>query len=209
MPQPAILKITEIFPSIQGEGLRMGKPTIFIRLTGCNLRCHFCDTQYAWESGTEYTEEQVLEAVEKLKRQYPAEWVCLTGGEPLKQKIEGLVRCLRRRGYKVQIETNGTIYRRLGIDWWTISPKPPEYFFQAEYTTRAREVKLVVSRDLKFLRIQNIREAFPQKTPILLQPESNLSWSVSAGNKLLKQATQAGLPNIRFSVQLHKILKIK
>lgn len=209
MPQPAILKITEIFSSIQGEGLRMGEPTIFVRLTGCNLRCVFCDTQYAWDGGKDFTVEQIMETVEKIKNAYAADWVCLTGGEPLEQKIEGLVRSLRKRGFKVQIETNGTIFRPRGIDWITISPKPPEYFFRAEYTTKAKEVKLVVSCDLTLHTIQNIRKAFPERTPILLQPQSNLKWSVTLGNKLLRQALKTGLRNIRLSIQLHKIYNLK
>ena len=66
MPQPHILKITEIFPSIQGEGLRQGEPTIFIRFSGCNLKCDFCDTQYAWLDGKEYSTAHILEKVEKI-----------------------------------------------------------------------------------------------------------------------------------------------
>jgi len=187
----------------------MGEPTIFVRLTGCNLRCRFCDTQYAWDGGIDYTLVQIMETVEKIKNAYAAKWVCLTGGEPLDQKIEGLVRSLKKRGFKVQIETNGTLFRRMGIDWITISPKPPEYFFQAAYAAKAKEVKLVVSRDLTLRTIQEIREAFPERTPILLQPESNRKWSITLGNRLLRQATRAGLPNIRLSIQLHKVFEIK
>lgn len=209
MPQPPILKISEIFPSIQGEGLRMGEPTIFIRVTGCNLRCRFCDTKYAWEGGREYSEEHILASVEKIRNAHPIGWVCLTGGEPMSQKIESLVRGLRKRNLKVQIETNGTIYRRLGVDWLTISPKPPKYFFQAEYVTRAKEVKLVVSRDLTLGMIRHVRKAFPERTPVLLQPESNRKWSFLAGDRLLRQATKAGLGNIRLSIQLHKIFDFR
>jgi len=209
MPQPAILKITEIFASIQGEGLRMGEPTIFIRLAGCNLRCHFCDTKYAWDGGSDYTVEQVLAAIKKIRQGFPVDWICLTGGEPMCQEIKTLVRKLRKTGLKVQIETNGTIYQRVGIDWFTISPKPPEYYFHAEYATRAKEVKLVVSRELTFKTIQNIRKSFPERTPILLQPESHRKWSIRAGENLLGQATRERIANIRLSIQLHKVLNFK
>ncbi len=209
MPQPAILKITEIFPSIQGEGLRMGEPTIFVRLTGCNLHCPFCDTQYAWDGGKVFTVEQIMETVEKIKNVYAADWICLTGGEPLDQKIEGLVRSLRKQGFKVQIETNGTIFRRVRIDWITISPKPPEYFVQPAYITRAREIKIVVSQGLKLKTIQTLRKTFPSRTPILLQPQSNRKWSVTLGKKLLRQATSTGLGNIRLSIQMHKVFDIR
>jgi len=187
----------------------MGEPTIFIRLTGCNLRCRFCDTQYAWHGGNDYTVLQIVEAVEKIKNTYDADWACLTGGEPLDQKIEGLVRNLKKRGFKVQIETNGTLFRRLAIDWLTISPKPPQYFFQAAYATKAKEVKLVVSRHLTLRTIQKIRKTIPEKTPVLLQPESNRKWSITLGNRLLRKAMRAGLKNVRLTIQLHKILNIK
>jgi len=209
MHQPAILKIAEIFSSIQGEGLRMGEPTIFIRLTGCNLRCRFCDTKHAWDGGQEYSVEHILASIKKIRNKYPIDWICLTGGEPLDQKIESLVRSLRKNGLKVQIETNGTIFRRVGIDWITISPKPPDYFFQPAYISRAKEVKLVVSRDLTLSTIQKLRETFPGRTPILLQPESNRKWSITLGNRLLRQAIKTGLKNIRLSIQLHKILNLR
>jgi organic radical activating enzyme len=153
--------------------------------------------------------EQILETVGHKQKKCASEWVCLTGGEPLEQKIEGLVRSLRREGFKVQLETNGTIYRRLGIDWITVSPKPPEYFFRTEYTTKAKEVKLVVSRELSLNTIQDIRKAFPRKTPVLLQPQSNRSWSAERGMKLLCKAKKAGLGSIRLTVQAHKIFGFK
>ena len=83
MPQPPTLKIVEIFPSIQGEGLRQGEPTVFIRLSGCNLKCSFCDTKYAWKGGREFTAGEILDEVRKIRRRFPASWVSLTGGEPL------------------------------------------------------------------------------------------------------------------------------
>lgn len=209
MPQPHMLKITEIFPSIQGEGLRSGEPTIFIRMTGCNLRCSFCDTKYAWQGGKDCPVESVLESVRKIQERFPADWVCLTGGEPLLQPIEPLVRQLKKMGMRIQIETNGTFYRPLGAVWWTISPKPKAYKFDQEYTARAKEVKLVVSRELTLEVIQHIREKIPARTPILLQPQSQTKWSTNLGLKLLKNAMKAGLKNIRLCVQLHKYLGVR
>ncbi len=209
MPQPYILKITEIFPSIQGEGLRSGEPTIFIRLTGCNLRCAFCDSKYAWQGGEEYSGGRILEAVRKTRRGFPADWVCLTGGEPLYQSIAPLVKQLKKMGLKVQIETNGRLYRPLGADWWTLSPKPETYGFAQEFTTRAKEVKLVVSRELTLAVIQKLRREFPVQTPVLLQPQSQTKWSTDLAMKLLKSTMKDGLKNIRFSVQLHKYIGVR
>ena len=96
MPQPPILKVSEIFASIQGEGLRQGEPTIFVRLTGCNLRCDFCDTKYSWEGGDDISVQQVIEQVKHRHKEFPADWVCITGGEPLLQDIRELAQKIKR-----------------------------------------------------------------------------------------------------------------
>ena len=209
MPQPLILKITEIFPSIQGEGLRSGEPTIFIRMTGCNLRCPFCDTKYAWEGGEDYSVAKILETVKHIQGKSPVDWVCLTGGEPQIQPIEQLVEELKTSGYRVQIETNGTIDRPLIADWWTLSPKPDTYGFAHGFKVKANEVKLVVSRELTLEIVQNLRRQFPVRTPILLQPQSRTKWSTEKGLKLLTNAKKAGVKNIRLSVQIHKYIGVR
>jgi organic radical activating enzyme len=209
MPQPHILKITEIFPSIAGEGLRSGEPTIFIRLAGCNLRCSFCDTKYSWQGGKGYSEEKIIEIVRRIQGRFPADWVCLTGGEPLLQDVEPLVKKLKKECYKIHIETNGTVYRPFRVDWLTLSPKPGTYGFAPEFTAKANEVKLVVSKELTLEVIQNLRGKIPVKTPILLQPQSNRKWSMDMGMKLLKRAMNAGVKNIRVSVQLHKCIGVR
>ncbi|MFA5771185.1 MAG: radical SAM protein [Thermoplasmata archaeon] len=100
------MKINEIFFSIQGEGIWMGIPTVFIRTTGCNLRCAWCDTQYAFSEGKEMSVEQLIRAVEK----YPTKHVCVTGGEPLLQKeTTAIINKLLDRGYNMCVETNGSV----------------------------------------------------------------------------------------------------
>ncbi|TET66765.1 MAG: 7-carboxy-7-deazaguanine synthase QueE [Candidatus Aminicenantes bacterium] len=209
MPQLHILKITEIFSSIQGEGLRQGEASIFIRLSGCNLKCAFCDTKYAWEGGKEMLTTHVVEKAKKLRKQLPTKWVCLTGGEPLLQDVKALVKTLKEENFKVQVETNATIYRSLSVDWYTVSPKPENYFYQPVYRKRAKEVKVVVTKGLEFGVVQTLRQEFPDKIPILLQPQSNMKWSMNLGIKLLRQALQADLKNIRLSIQLHKIYGLR
>ncbi|UCG70814.1 MAG: radical SAM protein [Thermoplasmata archaeon] len=99
------MKIKEIFYSIQGEGILIGIPTIFIRTTGCNLRCNWCDTKYAYEEGEEMTIEEIITKA----KEYPASNVCLTGGEPLLQKeTPALIQRLSDEGYFVCLETNGS-----------------------------------------------------------------------------------------------------
>jgi 7-carboxy-7-deazaguanine synthase len=209
MRRPRTLKTIEAFASVQGEGLRQGEPTLFVRLAGCNLRCAFCDTKRAWKGGRHRTVAEIAEQVRKLWRGLPARWVCLTGGEPLAQDIGPLVRELRRQGLFVQIETNGTFEPGPSVDWYTVSPKPPAYTFHPGFKKKAREVKLVVSRGLDAETIRAVRRAFPLSTPVILQAQSHAPWSRRKAMKLLQEASRQGLENIRVSVQLHKIFNLK
>jgi len=208
MPPQPTLKINEIFASIQGEGLRQGEPTVFIRLTGCNLRCPFCDTRSAWEEGRDMTTAQILNQVEAARKEMPSLWVCLTGGEPQLQIIKGLILSLKFRGFRIQVETNGTHYQEIPVDWWTVSPKPPRYFCRKELKSRAREIKLIITEEVDENRIAAVRREFPAHIPMLLQPESNQDRFRTKTLGLLQSAARAGLPNLRISLQLHKILKV-
>ncbi|HEY5809802.1 MAG TPA: radical SAM protein, partial [Povalibacter sp.] len=100
------LKLTEIFLSIQGEADSVGWPTVFVRLTGCPLRCQYCDTAYAFHGGEWFTLESILERVAS----HGVRHVCVTGGEPLAQKgCVALLQALCDAGYRVSIETSGAI----------------------------------------------------------------------------------------------------
>lgn len=110
-------KINEIFYSLQGEGFHTGTPAVFVRFSGCNLKCPFCDTLH--ESGEKMTDEQILEQI----LQYPARMVILTGGEPSLWIDESFIEMLHSSGLYVCIETNGTNPLPKSIDWVTCSPK--------------------------------------------------------------------------------------
>lgn len=100
------MRVTEIFFSIQGESSHVGKPCIFVRLTGCSLRCVYCDTKYSYAGGHEMTMDEVLSSVAS----YPSRLVELTGGEPLEQEeAYPLMDSLLQRGYTVMLETGGHI----------------------------------------------------------------------------------------------------
>ncbi len=100
------LRIFEIFHSLQGESSRVGLPTVFVRLTGCPLRCGYCDTEYAFHGGATQSFEEILTRVASYKAQY----ICVTGGEPLAQKgCNELLKMLCDAGYKVSIETSGAM----------------------------------------------------------------------------------------------------
>jgi len=205
MPQPPTLKIVEIFPSVQGEGLRQGEPTIFVRLAGCNLRCSFCDTKYAWEGGREIAVAEILRRIQKIRGRFPADWVCLTGGEPLLQDLRSLIRGLKKEGLKIQVETNATVFRPLAVDWLTISPKPKNYAYHPHFRERAKEMKLIVTKGMTFEILKKLRKGFPASRPIILQPESNARWSKTKSLRLVGRSLRSGLKNIRLSVQLHKL----
>lgn len=101
-----IMKINEIFYSIQGEGNWMGLPNIFIRTSGCNLRCSYCDTKYAYNT---YKEIKIIKILNEIKK-YNCRNICITGGEPLIQKdIIRLINILIKNNYKISIETNGSM----------------------------------------------------------------------------------------------------
>ncbi|MCB5265115.1 MAG: 7-carboxy-7-deazaguanine synthase QueE [Candidatus Cloacimonetes bacterium] len=101
------LEVCEIFYSLQGESSYMGMPCVFIRLSGCNLRCSWCDTQYSYAKGESCALESIIEQVE----QYPCKLVELTGGEPLWQDHSiPLMDMLLERGFTVLLETNGSLY---------------------------------------------------------------------------------------------------
>ncbi|MCX8082958.1 MAG: 7-carboxy-7-deazaguanine synthase QueE [bacterium] len=197
-----IYNVSEIFYSIQGEGILQGLPMIFIRLAGCNLRCSFCDTKYAWGKGKKQDVRRIIKKIER----YPSRWVCITGGEPLLQQLSPLIKILKDRKYCVAIETNGTIWQDIKIDWFTVSPKREGLkSFRCGYDERflkvANEFKYVIThkKDMDFIdkRIKN---------PVILQPvDNNLKLAHWIVNTLKKSAEK----NWYFRMQMHKLMEIR
>lgn len=111
-------KVNEIFYSLQGEGYYTGTPAVFIRFSGCNLRCTFCDTLF--EEGVWMSDEEIFAEID----QYPSRHIILTGGEPGLSITPDFIKGLKARHKYIQIETNGTRLLPEGIDWITCSPKP-------------------------------------------------------------------------------------
>src|ERR1700722_487273 len=121
-PSSTRLKISEVFHSIQGEGALVGVPSVFIRTSGCNLRCSWCDTPYtSWQpEGNELALEQILDEV----KAHPARHVVVTGGEPMiLPDIVPLTERLRALGLHITVETAGTVFRPVACDLMSISPK--------------------------------------------------------------------------------------
>lgn len=118
------LRIAEIFHSVQGEGIWAGTPSVFVRVSGCNLRCTWCDTPYAsWSpEGPVMDLEEILEQVRQI--QDDASHIVLTGGEPMMfDATELLAQHLKNHGFTITVETAGTVFRNLSCDLMSISPK--------------------------------------------------------------------------------------
>ncbi len=111
------MKVNETFLSLQGEGYFTGTAAFFLRLSGCNLRCPFCDTQH--QSYTEMSEDEIVAEASRHKSRH----IVITGGEPALQLTRTLVDKLHEAGFFIQVETNGTLPLPEGIDWVTCSPK--------------------------------------------------------------------------------------
>ncbi len=163
------MKIAEIYKSVQGEGLLTGKPSVFVRASGCNLRCWFCDTPYAsWKpEGTDLSVDEVIAQIE--------EWDCrhvvLTGGEPmLFSELIPLCEKLRRRKRHITIETSGTLYLPLTCNLMTISPKlsasAPDKPNHPHWAARHKRTRL----NLKVIR-QLVQEHVYQLKFVVDQPD--------------------------------------
>lgn len=133
------MRVNEIFYSLQGEGYWTGTPSVFIRFSGCNLKCPFCDTNH--QPYVEMTEEEIMDEVNK----YPADLVVITGGEPALQLNDKMIGLLHNAEKTVAVETNGTKELPKWVDWITVSPKEP-YVGKAGKVilTSADEVKIVL-----------------------------------------------------------------
>ena len=221
--------ITEIFKSIQGEGTRAGLPCIFVRLTGCNLRCTWCDTAYAFHGGTKMKVTEVVARVDELAARIPgAEGLAavvplveLTGGEPLLQEeIYPLAEQLLASGYTVMIETSGERYiGRLPRDVIKIvdvkcpDSGEPDVFDMRNLDALGEndEVKFVLStrRDYEFAREFTECHQLAQRTrqvlfsPVFEGPERK--WPGLEPHKLVEWILADGLP-VRLGLQLHKFV---
>ncbi len=195
-------RVNEIFYSVQGEGKLAGTPMVFIRFTDCNLRCtrtnagFDCDTEFT--SGTEMTLRDLLDAA--MDKAPDGLWVLLTGGEPGLQVTEAMIEAFHDAGWKVAIETNGTIKLPDGIDWICVSPKSAEHTLQQ---TRADEVK--------YVRFQG--QAIPvtrvRATHYLLSPAFQADGSVRPDDLAHVRDLVLANPGWTLSAQTHKLWGVR
>jgi 7-carboxy-7-deazaguanine synthase len=207
--QTTKLRISEIFYSLQGESSRVGLPTVFVRLTGCPLRCVWCDTEYAFSGGSQMTLAQIMTQVEDQE----CRTVCVTGGEPLAQKGSlDLMVALCDAGYSVSLETSGAldiapvdqrVSRIVDLKAPGSGEADKNRWQNLEVLSMHDELKFVLaSRDdyqwakdiLKTRRLDHI-------CPILFSPV----WGQLDATQLAEWILQDRLP-VRFQLQMHKLL---
>jgi len=187
-------RINEIFYSLQGEGANTGTPAVFIRFSGCNLRCPFCDTDFA-----DYREMTAADILEEIS-QYPSNFVVLTGGEPSLQVDNALISALHAEDYVIAIETNGTHPLPEEIDWVTVSPKENSRVV----LTEADEVKVVfIGQDVEQYADNIEAESY------YLQPCSREENGVRTDNREEVIAYCLSNPHWSLSLQTHKLLNIQ
>lgn len=200
--------INEIFYSIQGEGKYTGLPTVFIRTTGCNLRCSFCDTKYAYEEGEKLTVNQIKHKIEK----YKCKNICITGGEPLiQEEIPDLIKELVRKKYFITIETNGSIDIKplinnkqimISLDIKCPSSKMNEKMI-------LKNIMLLEKKDqLKFIINDKKDYEYAKKITNEYKPSSMVFFQQAWGSnieKLVKWILKDNL-NVRLGLQMHKVI---
>ncbi len=202
------MRVTEIFFSIQGEGTRAGRPCVFVRFTGCDLRCVYCDTAYAFHGGKDMTRDEILAEVAR----HPSRFVLLTGGEPLLQKdLPALAQDLLARGYEVAVETHGQ--RPLdGLPREAIrivdvktpgSGEPATDFGYLERLEPHDEVKFVVCSEEDFRWSEAVvrRHRLEGRAHVLFSP----SWGQVEPKDLARWMLESGL-DARLSLQVHKVI---
>lgn len=223
-----VLRVQEIFKTVQGEGPHAGRPAYFIRLAGCNLRCYFCDTDFESQYENKLTLTQIMQQMNKLSDGSNIGLVVITGGEPLLQNIVPLIKLLRKSSFDVQVETAGTVWLPeleemayfLSTEFLVCSPKTP--------TVHPRIAELCchwkyIASDTNLSEVDGLPAASTQKpTPAcadhaLFRPRADTHYTIwlqplDAGEpqqtaRNMKAVLDSCLKyGYRLSLQLHKIL---
>lgn len=201
-----MLAINEEFYSIQGEGLHTGLPMYFIRLQGCGVGCYFCDTKYTWRNTSpNIPEEDIIIRAKK----YNAEWVCITGGEPMEQDISELLAQAIKAGLKTHIETSGSVWQEVPAKTW-ICLSPKDLFAKkghetdARYKKRANEIKCVVTKeqDIDYYLLNYYKPG--EYGPLIFQPVDN-----NPGITDLVLQRISDVPEARCMIQCHKVMELR
>lgn len=206
-----MIKINEIFKSLQGESSYAGLPCVFVRLTGCNLRCSWCDTQYAYDNGTEYTKEELISIIEKFN----VKLVEFTGGEPLLQKEEliPIIEHLLSKNYEILLETNGSISLKdipdevvKIVDIKLSGSREKGSFLDSniDLIEKKDEIKFVLSDIFDYNEMKDIikKNRLEEDKSILV---SRVFGSEITDEQIAEKLLMDNL-NIRYQIQLHKLI---
>lgn len=203
------LRITEIFFSLQGEASRVGLPTVFVRLTGCPLRCTYCDTDYAFQGGEWLEMDDILDRVAR----YPTRHVTVTGGEPLAQRAcHALLSVLCDRGLDVSLETGGAldigevdarVARIVDLKAPGSGEAERNLWSNLDCLGPRDEVKMVLRDEADYVWARSVlaEHRLAQRCAVLLSPV----WGNLDAARLAEWILRDGLP-VRMQVQLHKLL---
>jgi 7-carboxy-7-deazaguanine synthase len=203
------LRITEIFHSLQGEGRSVGTPTVFVRLTGCPLRCRYCDTAYAFSGGEMLSLDDILQQV----ADYSVSHVCVTGGEPLAQKgVSELLNALCEAGYEVSLETSGAldissvdsrVSRVMDIKTPGSGEMERNLLSNLECLTPHDQVKFVITdeEDYAWSRAMLSEHKLNERCEVLFSPVHDKLDASELADWVIRDR----LP-VRFQLQLHKLL---
>lgn len=203
------IRITEIFFSLQGESLSVGIPTVFIRLTGCPLRCHYCDTEYAFSGGDTVSIAEILEQIQRYKTKY----ITVTGGEPLAQKnCVPLLTALCDGGYTVSLETSGAlcvadvdprVIKVMDIKTPGSGEHDRNMMGNLEFLSDQDQIKFVIcdQKDYTWAKECVSQHHLDQRCHILFSPSHD-----TLSNKQLAEWILADKLPVRFQLQLHKYI---
>ncbi len=203
------LRISEIFYSLQGESTRVGLPSVFIRLTGCPLRCTYCDTAYAFTGGTTQTLQEIMEETAA----YSTPYICVTGGEPLAQKgCITLLQSLCDAGYSVSLETSGAldvsavdsrVSKILDVKTPASGEMTKNLWSNLSHLNSLDEVKFVLCDEPDYIWAKQIlaEHRLNQKCTVLLSPAQGQLEARELAEWILRDKLK-----VRLQLQLHKLL---
>lgn len=208
------LDIQEIFPTLQGEGYFAGVPAVFVRLGGCNLACSFCDTEFESYHKMSLVEilTEVMKCSKNSKDEIVRKLVVITGGEPMRQSIEKLCTELLGLDFKVQIETNGTIFRELPKEVFIVcSPKISNkkyHQIRQDILSRINNFKFIISaQNLEYSNVGEVGQSL-FNIPVYVQPMDE--YDDEKNRKNYDLAVKLCLENnYILSLQTHKILGLR
>jgi organic radical activating enzyme len=196
------LQVNEIFYSLQGEGGRQGEASIFIRLSGCNLKCDFCDTDFS--HGKEMQLDEILDNI----RPFPCQWIVWTGGEPTLQLTDDILLFFKAQGFQQAIESNGTNPLSAWLDYTVVSPKRLKgqaLDYAEKVNPKVDEIRLPIQKGDNIPVIASLPEAkyfflSPVFTGDKISTKANIDYCVE----------QIKLhPEWRLSLQIHKLIGIE